>query len=831
MSFKNVARLKAQIPAEVWNLVLLAFQPGVLLCQEAGNTSTEELATVSRDQVALIHFEPFLEAGRDELQQMISFDWGVHFFRNRGGNSSESDLLLNGLRFRSYLDGQLPWGDLAGLNTPLRNRLQRMPTQKQEYALENPLGIQHIDLSPFRNRLQNNLVLSAANRFYNARMGYSTTREFGKNQHRFSLSYTGRLGLFNHLRSSSFWLSWAYRPRPSSEWGALIFGVNSKRSRQGAMTREVWQLLGPDFRSDQGKWQGRSRPTRLVGAFRPLFLLYRNSHSETAEWNSSAALQIGRRQGTRLVYRDAPHPNPIYYRYLPSFYRRRAFGNRVDLARIEQSLIKNPDMSWQRLVEINRSSTTGQASYVELGDEEARRRLWFSSHFKVRPNPRTGWYVGLAFQDERFQFSQRLLDLLGAQWWEDLDPFTLQAYDLEGPALKTQGQRIGNAYNFYSQSLRLDTSFQYQVGPVELHVGMKYQNLNRRRLGLLANDWFGLLAKGSSSSIKRQLLGTRLWGQWDANLRYQLRGSIQWEQTFLPLNSLFIEPELGNQIHDPLPSPRALSLNMEAKTRQENWELRVTGFYHKLTGQQSRRNYYVESFFGRSFISEILANQTRLHAGIEGLGVWQLFPSNSLEFGWQFRKDQWRNNPELHWYRRPESNSAAQISDTSPISQLAYLKGRALAKGPQSALGIRWNYRSDKYWWLQLGLHFLWNNRLALAPVRHTNAFLLSPSGSESDLLNSYELRSYRVQEKLPAAAYVHLSAGKSWKKKERYTSLFISFQNLTNTRVPTGGFQQGRVGHVELAREEFSSGYPLFGNRYWMNSGRSFFLNLSHFF
>ena len=226
-----------------------------------------------------------------------------------------------------------------------------------------------------------------------------------------------------------------------------------------------------------------------------------------------------------------------------------------------------------------------------------------------------------------------------------------------------------------------------------------------------------------------------------------------------------------------------------------------------------------------------MANQSQLHLGFEGLFVWQPLPSNSFEFGWQLRKDVWQNNPRLHWYFRPESKNLNQNTEPVSINQAALLKGKALAKGPQSALGMRWNYQSEKYWWLQLGLHCLWNNRLALAPVRYTNSFLLSPEGTEPIRLSPNELWTFRLQEKLPAAAYMHLSWGKSWKKKERYTSLFISFQNLTNSRIPTGGFQQGRVGHISMAREEFVSGYPLFGNRYWMNSGRTFFLNLSHFF
>ena len=815
----------------LWAVLMLMFQPGFILGQALDTSPSNELVPVSFDQANLFYFQSFLEAGRDELQQMISFDWGVHFFRNRGGNSSDSDLFLQGLRLRSSIDGQIPWSDLAGLNTPLRNRWQRMPTQRQEYALENRLGVQHIDISPFRNRLQNHLVFSVANRFYSTRFGYSTTREFGKKPHRFSLSYTGRIGFFNHLRSSSFWLSWAYRPERSSEWGAVLFGVRSTRSRQGALTREIWELLGPDFRSDQGNWKGRSRPTRLVEAFRPLLLFYRNSHTEAAEWNSSVALQIGRGRQTRLSYQDAPHPNPVYYRYLPSFYRRRAFGHRTDLAQIEQDLIRNPDLSWQQLVEINRGSSSGQAFYSVLGDQEKRRRIWFSSHVKAKPSPRSTWYTGIAFLGERYKYSQHLLDLLGAQWWKNVDPFTHQAYNVEGPMEKIQGEPVGYAYNFYSQSFRLDASYRHQAGPLEIQGGVKYQYLNRRRTGLYANDWYGLLAKGPSANLKQQMLGARLWGQWDANLRYQFRGSIQWEQTFLPLSSLLIEPELSNSIHQPLPTPWALSVNLEAKTRQEDWELRITGFYNKLAEQQSRRNYYSETVHSQSFISEVLANQSQLHLGFEGLFVWQPLPSNSFEFGWQLRKDVWQNNPRLHWYFRPEPNDVNQNTEPVSINQTVSLKGKALAKGPQSALGMRWNYRSEKYWWLQLGLHCLWNNRLALAPVRYTNSFLLSPRGTEPIPLSPNELWAYRLQEKLPAAAYMHLSWGKSWKNKERYTRLFISFQNLTNSRTPTGGFQQGRVGHVSMAREEFVSGYPLFGNRYWMNSGRTFFLNLSHFF
>lgn len=778
----------------------------------------------ARDQ-----FHGFLQANGDGLEQMVSFDWGLHFFRNKGLLQSDEYVEINGISMKSTLNGKVPWREWGGLNDQFRSISRQRPEQEQEAGRTALAGQRLLSVSPFNNRLQQKAVFSHASRFYRWRGSWTITQEMADKRHRISGSIASRLGGFQGPFSSfSYLLSWAFRPKTHTEWAAVLFGVQSVRAKASPVSAEVIELLGPDYNPNGGVFRGKFRSSRTEWFHHPaLFVLYRTENSRH-KFQMSAALQKGSQTESRLAYRSAPHPSPIYYRYLPSYINFRALGHSTTGLSVEADLRKQAQVDWQALQEINASNRQELAHYSLLGDHQGKTRFAMAGHFWVFGQQREVGYLNVQIQKESRTYHQKVLDLLGARWWRDEDPFTKKGYDIDGPLDKTTQNKAGHHYFLDNQEVSVQGYGSMEGSQWRLQTGGHFHYLRGFRKGLFLNQLYLLSSLGDSSESHQRAWGSFLWGRWNFNLRQQLQLKMVYGSRPHYLDRQFVEPKYSNvKVNDVRTLPYR-GVYLEFKRRQLKWDARVSCFLLDFQEQQRPRTYYLESGLGEGLVTEHLRRPRVAIKGFEGRFKTRLNPTSSLEVGFQFRDDSWGQNADLIWHQRAGATRGVLPPQTTRFIGQANIKGLSRGNGPQSALGIRWDYRSPDRWWLQTGLHFLWNNSVALAPSKYSSSFSLSPDRPDFEAFTNEELEFLRRRENLPKAGYIHISGGKSWRNGNRYTSLFLSLQNLTDLRVPTGGFEQGRVGHAELAAEEKGSGTPLFGNKYWVGQGRSFFLNLS---
>jgi hypothetical protein len=490
--------------------------------------------------------------------------------------------------------------------------------------------------------------------------------------------------------------------------------------------------------------------------------------------------------------------------------------------------LNHAQIDWSRLKAINASNPQRIAHYALLGDHQHKRRIAFAGHFWFYgPNSDKG-YLGLQYQSEKRVYFQRLLDVLGAQYWRDQDPFSQELFDTEGPLDKEQNDRLGHHYLLNNQEFALQGFWAFEGQRWRLQSGGHFHYLEGFRKGFFRNQLYETSSSGGSNRSVQRAWGGFLWGRLNFNLRQQMQIKAVVGNRPLVLERQFVEPQYSNRKVSGVSTLPFYGLFIELKRRQLLWDVRLSTFLLQFYEQQRPRTYYLESGLGEGLITEQLLRPKVVIQGIEGHLQTKLSASSSLEIGLQFRKEIWGQNTGLVWYQRPRTTRGVLPAQTEHFVQEANIRNIPRGNGPQSALGLRWNYRSPQRWWLQTGVHFLWNNRVSLAPSKYTPSFALNPETQAFKGFSTAEIELLRRPEQLPHAGYLHVTGGKSWRKGKNYTSLFLSLQNLTDLRVPTGGFQQGRVGHAELAANERSSGTPLFGNKYWTGLGRSFFLNLS---
>lgn len=800
-------------------------------CQTIQEPDESELSASDffENQPSTAHFQGFLQANRDGLEQMVSFDWGLHFFRSKGLDRSDEYVEINGIPMNSFVDGTLPWREWSGLNDQFRTGSRQRPEQEQEMGRVSLAGHRQLSVSPFNNRLQQKAVISLANRFYRFRAAWTITQELKDKRHRLSGSIASRLGGFQGPFSSfSYLLSWGFKPTPETELVAVVLGVKSMRAKSSPLTAEVIRLLGPDYNPNGGEFEGKHLASRIEWFHHPMLILQYKSESSRHLLQLGAAFQEGRQLESRLAYRAAPHPNPIYYRYLPSYQANGSFGSSSNSIALEAGYLNHAQIDWSRLKSINASNPQKIAHYALLGDHQRKTRIAVASHFWFYGPKSNEGYLGLQYQGEKRGYFQRLLDVMGAQFWRDQDPFSQERFDTEGPLDKEQNERLGYHYLLNNQDFAFQGFWTFEGKRWRLQSGGHFHYLEGFRTGLFRNEQYATSSFGLSNKSIQRAWGGFVWGRLNFNLRQQMQiKAVVGNRPFV-LERQFLEPQYSNRKVIGAATLPFYGLFLEIKRRQLLWDVRLSSFLLQFNEQRRPRTYYLESGLGEGLITEQLLRPKVVIQGIEGLLLTKLSTSSTLEIGLQFRKEVWGQNTDLIWYQRPTTNRGILPSQTEHFSQQANIRNSLRGNGPQSALGIRWNYRSPKRWWLQTGVHFLWNNRVSLAPSKYTPSFALNPDTQNYSGFSEVEIEFLRRPEQLPKAGYLHVTGGKSWRKGKYYTSLFLSLQNLTDLRVPTGGFQQGRVGHAELAANERSAGTPLFGNKYWTGQGRSFFLNLS---
>ena len=136
-------------------------------------TLTESDLSVDDETVSLS--TGLLQATRDVFLNRAAFDFGQAFFRVRGYDSSNGEVLINGIRMNKLFDGRPQWNNWGGLNDIIRNQEFTNGLAPSDYTFGGVLGNTNIDTRPSNLRPGIRLSSSASNRTYAGRLMTTVT--------------------------------------------------------------------------------------------------------------------------------------------------------------------------------------------------------------------------------------------------------------------------------------------------------------------------------------------------------------------------------------------------------------------------------------------------------------------------------------------------------------------------------------------------------------------------------------------------------------------------------------------------------------------------------
>ncbi len=813
----------------------------VTLEPERGPAYAENLIPLSETDVfeedVIEGSSGFLHAGRDIFLNRAAFDFSPAFFRIRGYDNRNAAVFLNGIPMNRFSNGRPQWNTWGGLNDVTRNQQYSIGLQPSEAGFGGVMGTTAIHISPAAVREGFRFTLSASNRNYAGRLMATYNSGMGKGKWGFLTSVSKRAAGQGYMEGTpydaySILGGIAYRPAPQHEVTLVGMYASNLRGRSSALTAETLALGGRLYNPYWGWQEGKVRNSRMRYIAEPFIGLRYHYSGSTFRYTMAAAYRAGIQFRTRLSYFNAPNPDPVYYRNLPSFYWNSPVGPNLQSAEAARKGFGNSSqIDWDRIYSVNTQGNPGQeASYIlqaDCSEEEQFSMNTFGTWEIAR-----GWQVraGVLLQQSKIQNYGRLDDLLGAAFHQDADPFSGMRNDLEGTFEKTEGDRIGYDYDIgvsqWQTFLTLEASGAKWTASVSGQAG----KIHYQRTGNFLNEKYPEASLGAGKRKGFADYGIK------GGLNYQITGRhwIAVNSAFLRrppvLRNAFINPRERHGFVEKLKSESLASAEVSYFLRGTVLTSRLSGYYTRVMDQSGVNFFFSDTGYGSGFIQEIATGMDVLHKGVE-LGMeLELSPSVQLSTVVALGEFTYASDPDLRIYFVPgdQPGDIRQAEGSLSLGP-AVLKGHPFSAGPSRAFSIGLNYRGSGYWWAGTTLNYLSGQYPSPSFLRHTRSFLLDPeTGNELDgILREAYPKSLQPQM-LPPVYLINLIGGKSWKKGPHYVSLFLSVANLLDAFYLSGGYQSGRNGNLKQWYEDQLSGNPSFGTRYWPGFGRTYFINVS---
>lgn len=774
----------------------------------------------------------YLSIGRDVFDRKAAFDWGSSFFNRRGLKSSSRTVLINGLEFNRLFNGSVLWGQWGGLNDFFRNQEQTQPLEATAFEPSKGLGITSIDLNPFLMRKGNRISSSISDKSYRGRLMLSIINEPTKS-FRYGLGGSIRVGSRGYKKGTPY-QAYSYTAHIAKQWNQQqltslhYFRTYRENAKSSALSKEVVNLLGRDYNPNWGFMGTAIRSAKTNTHYYKTLLLTHQLNTPRTDLKWSIMAQSGSDKRNRLYYDTAESPNPIYYKKLPSYYINSFLGaNFYASQSAKYSLLNQPQLNWNEFYTANEQHPD-RVHYALIGDIEVNKR-WatvldiqkqLAANFKLA--------VSLASKSEYYSNYARAEDLMGGTYLLDRNPFDKTINDIDGPLLKEEKDTIQYAYNTRARQFKSQAFLNYQSNRWKLSLGFELEDLDYDRDREFINQRF----ENTPKIVNQNFKGT----QRSLNIRYAFdaRNYLEayWSNHKRPvsIDEFFINARENNRTLSSTSNYKySMMKELSYVMRWRRFQGRISAYSYRFDLISTHRPYYVHSSFGSVFVQEILSDNSTSHKGIEGSFNFKISPVVDLEGAFSIGDYSYINNPHLQLELTQEVGlEGIEIENNRLDLGSSNLKDYRLGAGPSKAFSLSISYRDPNYWFSSLSFNRIEENYIGVSPIRFTNSFLLNKEHLTAVELLPDELELIKTQEQLQGYYITNLVFGKSYLKNGRYTSIFLSIDNLLGTDFKSGGYESSRFGNYEDFLRDQRSTTPLFPTKYWWSSSRRFFLNLT---
>lgn len=802
-----------------------------------------------------------LQSSRDAFMQTAAFNWGQARFRVRGLDSENGTMMLNGMTMNKIYDGRPQWNNWGGLNNVLRNQEFSIGTAVSNYTFGGILGTQQISTRASLYRKGTSLTFSGSNGAYSWRANATYASGMNSSGWAYVVSAGKRWadeGYFEgtNFDADSFFISVEKKLNNKNSLNFTGFYTPNSRGKNSANTSEVTNLMGEKYNSYWGFQNGEKRNARTKKVEEPLLMLnHYLKINDKANLNSSVSYQFGKVGNSNIDYQNADSPDPVYYRKMPSYFSSLYAKDKGEFSgdftpdyenaeKSKATFLDNSQIDWNSMYFANQKFTANgyeasKSHYVLYEDRTDDKTFAVNSNLNTQITSTISFDGGFTFKKLKSHNFQYLLDLLGGEYFEDIDPFykgNLSQSDLLHPDRKVQkGDTYGYNYNFLANTLDAFTQFKFSYNKTEFYLAQSYSMSDYQREGLYQNGIYPTTSLGKSQKVHFENFGFK------GGFTYKISGKqlLFFNTAHLTrapsLRNTFSNSRLNNSIVDGIESENISSADANYVYRSSKMKLRLTAYYTLIKNTTKTSFFYAEGIFDNgagydatdAFVSQTLTHLDKKNTGAELSFDYQITSTLKTTLAGAWGNYVYSSDPNVMI-----TNDANQSKDNKPTTfdfGKAYLKNYKQPGTPQKAFSCGLEYRDPKFWWIGANINYLTENYIDVSPISRTDQFYINPANSfpfpEATSERGNELLK---QEQFDPVTLLNINGGKSWRIRKKYIGLFASINNVMNTMYKTGGFEQARNANFRALNQDVSSGTPSFGPKYYYGYGRTYFLNLT---
>ena len=789
-----------------------------------------------------------LQSSRDAYQQAAAFNWGQARFRMRGLDNEYGVTMINGISMNKIYDGRPQWSNWGGLNDATRNQEFTLGSAPSDYTFGGILGTQEINTRASLYRKGTRISQSGTNTNYSWRSMFTHNSGLMENGWAYSISGSRRWAREGYFEGSdyganSFFASVEKRINKKHSLNFTTIYAQNTRGKSSPNTDEVNNLMGIKYNSYWGWQDGKKRNSRDKDVEEPILML---SHywkiSDKTTLNTNVAYQTGSIGNSRLDYQTANSPDPTYYKNLPSY-----FSNLGDIAganAAQNYFLNNSQINWNAMYYANQNSSVnnGKSVYALYEDRTDDKQITANSILFSDLSDNVKLNAGASFKKLKSHNFQNMLDLLGGQYFGDVDPFyaTGENYypgktqsDLNNPNRQIKvGDEYGYNYNLNAVVADAFTQFKFTYKKVDFYLAQSFSRTQYQREGLYRNGIYANTSFGKGSKQNFENFGFK------GGLTYKITGQhlLDFNGVYMTkapnMRNTFANARINNNITPELNSETIASLDASYVVRTPKFKARVTGFASRVKNATEISFFYAEGIGEDvdgndqdSFISELLTGIEKRNFGAE-IGLEYQFTSTikgtvAASYGQYL----YGNNPNL----KINDDAQATLTNTQPVVDFgkAYLKNYRLPGMPQTAASLGLEYRDPNFWWVGANINYLADSYLDVSNITRTDNFSLNSIGISYPGATEEAVRQALKQEKFANFNLLNLTGGKSWRIDNKTIGFFASINNVLDTTYKTGGFEQSRKATFPDLQADNANGTPSFGPKYFYGYGRTYFLNV----
>ncbi|WP_306349521.1 TonB-dependent receptor [Flavobacterium sp. '19STA2R22 D10 B1'] len=795
-----------------------------------------------------------LQATRDAFNQAAAFNFGQARFRVRGLDNEYGTTMINGIIMNKLYDGRPQWSNWGGLNDATRNQEFTMGSAPSDYTFGGILGTQQISTRASFYRPGTRISFSGTNTNYNGRMMATHSSGMDKDGWAYVISASRRFaneGYFEgtDYSANSFFASIEKRINDNHSLNFTSIYAQNSRGKNSPNTQEVTDLAGEKYNSYWGWQNGKKRNSRDKDVEEPIFML---SHywkiGESSSLNTNVAYQFGSVGNSRLDFNGNNNPDPTYYRNLPSYYSTRhdEFGDYVgntqaNIALANQArdyFLGNKQINWDALYKANLEDPNRESLSILYEDRTDDRQFTANTIFNSRLSDHVILNAGATFRNLKSENYQHVLDLLGGNYYRDVEPFFTGDFsqpDLNNPNRQVGvGDRFGYNYKLHANTANAFAQTKFSYKKVDFYLGADYTRSEYQREGLYKNGLYANNSLGKSSKANFDNYGVK------GGFTYKLTGRHLFNfngvyMTKAPsLRNTFPNVRLNNNIVTDLQSEKIVSVDGSYIFRAPKLKARLTGYFSKIKDATEIGFFFAEGIGivndegqlvnnnGNAFVAEIVKGLDKKNIGGE-LGIeYQATKTIKVTAVAAYGQYTYDSNPNV-------ALNVDNVRSTVNYGQSS-LKNYKQSGMPQQAYSLGLEYRDPKFWWIGANVNYLADNYLDISPLLRTSNFFRNPQdpqGLPFDGATEEKGRELLKQEKFDPTTLVNLVGGKSWRVSGKTIGFFASINNVFDVTYKTGGFEQARNANFQELSQDFQGPARSFGPKYFYGYGRTFFVNL----